>query len=107
MNESKEKSGRELRDLGIKKAIYNANENYNWSELAYKFLVLYTKSNKEFMAEQVRRASIGIVPLPPSNRAWGAIFVQASKSKIIKRIGYKEVTNPKAHRTPATLWAVN
>lgn len=106
MQKSKIKEGQELRDLGIKKALDNANKVFDWAELAYKFLLIYTKSNKEFMAEEVRAASIGIVPEPPSNRAWGGVFVHASKSKLIKRIGYKQVTNPKAHRTPATLWEV-
>jgi len=99
--------GNKLRDLGIKKSFENA-ESYNkhWGKCAYLFLLEYIKTTKEFMAEDVRIASEGIVKQPPSKRAWGYIFVLAKKNKIIKSIGFSNVKNPKAHRTPATLWSV-
>ena len=99
--------GKKLRDEGIKKSYDNAeNENKEWGKLAYLFLLEYIKTNKEFMAEDVRVASEGIISEPPSKRAWGAVFVLAKKNKIIKSIGFSSVKNPKAHRTPATLWSV-
>jgi hypothetical protein len=99
--------GIKARDVGIKLSKDNADsESDNWSERAYAFLLNYTKSNTEFMAEDVRNASLGIVPEPPSNRAWGSVFVTAKKNGLLKRIGYSCVRNPKAHRTPATLWGV-
>lgn len=99
--------GRELRDNGIDVALSNAErKNENWGVIAYNFLLEYIKSNKQFLAEDVRIASNEVVPEPPSNRAWGAIFVQAKKNRLIKKLGYSEVKNPKAHRTPATLWGV-
>ena len=53
------KSGEELRDEGIQKAIDNANEaSPSWSEMAFKFLQGFAARNKEFMAEQVREASL-------------------------------------------------
>lgn len=98
--------GNKLRDEGISQSVDNANvKNNKWSESAYNFLVEYIKTNKEFMAEDVRVASKGVVEDPPSNRAWGAIFVLAKKNKLIKSLGFQNVKNPKAHRTPATLWA--
>jgi hypothetical protein len=96
--------GNELRDLGINQSLENAGEK--WGAIAYSFLLKYTKENKTFMAEDVRVASEGFVPEPPSKRAWGAIFVMAKKNKIITSVGFSNVKNPKAHRTPATLWAV-
>tara|TARA_R110001606_G_scaffold72484_1_gene166966 strand:+ start:245 stop:574 length:330 start_codon:yes stop_codon:yes gene_type:complete len=100
--------GNELRDLGINKSFKNAEDkNKKWGSLAYSFLLQYIKENHTFMAEDVRVSSEGIVPEPPSKRAWGAIFVMAKKNKIIKSIGFANVRNPKAHRTPATLWEVN
>lgn len=99
--------GKELRDIGIAKSENNANsKNENWSFRAYWFLLQYIRNHNEFMAEEVRTASRGKVPQPPSNRAWGSVFVKAVKSGKIKRKGYKTVSNPKAHRTPATLWEV-
>lgn len=100
--------GEKLRDLGIKQSLENAEDKFeNWGLLAYSFLLLYIKENDTFMAEDVRAASEGIIPDPPSKRAWGGIFVKAKKNKIIKSIGFSSVKNPKAHRTPATLWAAN
>ncbi len=100
-------SGKELRDLGIIQATENANnKSEDWSYYAYKFLLEYVKLHKEFMAEDVRNASEGIVEIPPSNRAWGGVMVKAVKSGLIKRKGFKNVKNSKAHCTPATLWEV-
>ena len=99
--------GNELRDLGINQSFENAEYKCEkWGALAYSFLLHYIKENDTFMAEDVRVASEGVVPEPPSKRAWGAIFVMAKKNKIIKSIGFSHVKNPKAHRTPATLWEV-
>jgi len=100
--------GNKLRDLGINQSFQNAESNSEkWGVLAYSFLLKYIKENDTFMAEDVRVASKGFVPEPPSRRAWGAIFVMAKKNNVIKSIGFSSVKNPKAHRTPATLWAVN
>jgi len=99
--------GSELRDEGIKQAIEHANsKTEGWAEKAYNFLLLFIKCNPEFLTEDVRRCSTGIVPEPPSRRAWGGIVVRAAKNGIIESIGYRPVRNPKAHRTPATLWRV-
>ena len=100
-------TGQELRDIGISQSMENADKQCNdWTYYAYQFLLNYTKSNKEFMAEDVRIESKGIVEEPPSKRAWGGIFVKAVKSGLIKRKGFMNVKNPKAHCTPATLWEV-
>jgi hypothetical protein len=97
-----------LRDIGISNSMENANGAIeNWTEKAYLFLVNYAKTNNEFMAEDVRLASSGIVEQPPSNRAWGGIFVRAVKSGLIKKNGYRNVKNAKAHCTPATVWKVS
>lgn len=100
-------SGENLRDAGIKIAVDHADEvSEKWSEVAYQFLLKFIKSNKEFMTEQIRSASAGHVPEPPTTRAWGGIIVMAKKSGLIKRIGFQNVTNSKAHCTPASLWQV-
>jgi len=98
-------TGKQLRDRGIKQAIDHAEKVHeNRGEKAYQFLLSYAKNNKEFMTEDVRNASKGIVPEPPSKRAWGGVVVRAKNSGVIQRIDYRNVTNPKAHATPATLW---
>ena len=101
-------NGTQLRDKGIKQALDNANDTHEkWSEKAYKFLVNYIKSNNQFMTEDVRLASEKEIPIPPSNRAWGGIVVRASKAGLISRVGFSNVKNVKAHKTPASVWRVN
>jgi hypothetical protein len=100
-------TGAVLMRLGIKKAVTHANvEVHGWSDQAYNYLLDYSKKHKEFMVEDVREASKGIIPIPPSTRAWGGVVVRASRAGIIERKGFKNVKNVKAHCTPATLWRV-
>ena len=100
-------TGAVLMRLGIKKAVTHANvEVHGWSDQAYNYLLDYSKKHKEFMVEDVRESSKGIIPIPPSTRAWGGVVVRASRAGIIERKGFKNVKNVKAHCTPATLWRV-
>lgn len=100
--------GQGLAKQGMIKAALNAeNENEGWIKSAYDFLLKYSRTHKEFMCEDVREASEGIVPPPPTNRAWGAIIRQARKSGLIVKKGYRAVKNKKAHATPAALWLVS
>lgn len=99
------KTGKQLRDEGIKQSTQTADSVYpNWTEEAYEFLVEYALEHKKFMVEDVRLASNGTIPIPPSKRAWGGVVVKAAKSGLIEREGFRHVKNEKAHRTPATYW---
>lgn len=99
-------SGNDLRDRGIEKAIEHADMLYiNWSEKAFDFLLKYLQTAQEFMVEDVRKASTGIIPEPPSLRAWGGVIRRVAKANLIKKIGFRNVTNAKAHATPASVWA--
>ena len=98
-------TGQQLRDKGISQAVNHADQqSENWSHYAYQFLLSYIKQNREFMTEDVRAASVGIVDEPPSSRAWGGIIVRAVKSGLIRRLGFRSVSNAKAHCTPASVW---
>lgn len=100
-------TGTQLRNQGMERAELNANHKHeSWSEQTYSFLLVFARKHTEFMTEQVRKAAKGIVPEPPIARAWGAIVARAAKAKIIQRAGFRAVSNPKAHRTPATVWEV-
>ena len=101
-------NGAELRDKGIKKALDNANNTHDkWSDKAYDFLLKYIKYQNQFMTEDVRIASEKAIPKPPSNRAWGSVILKAAKSGLINRVGFANVKNAKAHKTPASVWRVN
>jgi len=96
-----------LRDAGIRYAMDHADYHIdNWSGKAFEFLKQFIQENKEFMAEEVRIASKNIVAEPPNNRAWGGVIVRAARQGLIKRKGFRNVTNTNAHCTPATLWEV-
>lgn len=103
-------TGRELRDGGIIVAANNANFHFHgWSNMAFEALKCYLRQNKTpFMCENVRKYAADILelPNPPHSRAWGAIFQRAAKENLIRKVGYGQVENPKAHCCYATLWAV-
>lgn len=103
----KKVTGAILMRLGIKRAVAHANVEVKvWSDQAYNYLLDYATKHSQFMVEDVREASKGIIPVPPSTRAWGGVVVRASKAGVIKRKGFQNVKNAKAHCTPATLWQV-
>ena len=98
-------TGAVLRNTGMQQAVEHADQvTEQWSDKAYRFLMQYIQFHESFMAEDVRKASQTTVPEPPSARAWGAIFMKAAKQNKIMRIGFRNVENPNAHCTPATLW---
>lgn len=100
-------TGKELRDIGIQKAINNADEKTpSWSAKAYSMLEQYLmEQNCKFMVEDFRTwATENGLEEPPSNRAFGAIIVRAKKNKLIKHAGFRSVKNPNAHATPASVW---
>ncbi len=96
----------ELRDAGIAKAANHANAmSEKWTDKAFDFVKKYLEYTQDaFQTEDLRMASLSVLPEPPSKRAWGFVIVQACKSGLIKRVGYAPVTNPKAHKTPAAVW---
>lgn len=76
----------------------------DWSAKAYDFLLGYAEINSEFMAEDVRLAGQGLVPEPPSKRAWGSVIRRAAVNGIIRRLGFRSVKNAKAHSAPCGVW---
>jgi hypothetical protein len=98
---------RALRDSGIKRAVDHADMLHgDWHDKASTMLLLFMQQHRgDFMAEQVRTwAEAHGLPLPPDNRAWGAIFIAASKSNVIRSTGYAPQTSPGCHRSPKNVW---
>ena len=92
------------RDEGIKRAADNAEMNeHGWQEQALMFLMKFPE--KRFQAEDVRSwaYSQGLTT-PPNDRAWGAVIRKAKNQGCIRHVGYDAVSNPNAHRTPASVW---
>ena len=97
-----------LRDEGMEKAVDHAERcNPYWQVFAMDYLRGYLDviGTKPFMAEDFRLWSENEgLQKPPSESAYGVIIVRAHKAGIIKSIGYSQTSNPKSHRTPASLW---
>ena len=102
--------GRKARDGGIRKASESAEAAHpNWNNMAYDLLKRFLIEHPgPFKAEEVRSyAAMEDFPLPPSPRAWGGIMVRAKIAGLIKREGYAQVSNVRAHAATVTLWKVN
>jgi hypothetical protein len=102
-----EAAGQELRDKGMKQALSHAESvNHDWQEKALVFLFDYIHHHPSlnFSCEMVREEAKGVVPKPPSLRAWGPIFPLAARKGWIIQVGYVHVKNPDAHMANAALW---
>jgi hypothetical protein len=96
----------DLRDKGIHRAVTNADKTHeDWAARAYAALEGFVNetADLEFMAEDVRKWA-SYLPVPPSNRAWGAVILRGARNGLIKQVGYGKTTNKLAHRTPAAIW---
>ena len=88
---------------GMEAVASKANRfNIGWTNEAFLFLVSYAENNKEFLAEEVIKASKDELPQPHDNRAWGAIFHKAAKAGVINRVGFKGAKT--SHGSPKPLW---
>ena len=77
--------------------------SYDWVNRAVNFVVDYPQ--KRFLAEDVREwAYENGLPKPDNDRVWGVVIKLAVKDNIIRRIGFRLVNNPNAHKTPASYW---
>jgi hypothetical protein len=98
-------TGEILRDKGIAKAVNHADEVHeDWQKKALDFLYLYARAHDRFSGEMVRQEAKGIVPDPPSLRAWGAVLLQGSRRGWTRQVGFIHVQNERAHRANAALW---
>lgn len=100
-------AARAARDAGITQAVTHADEvTPKWSELAYAFLLGYAGANEGFTSEDVREAAYaaGSVDKPPSERAWGGVFMRAAKANVLQRAGYDTARDPKVHCNVVTRW---
>jgi hypothetical protein len=102
-------AGRQLALIGADAAAAHADRVHgSWSDVAWDFLVSFGKarSGQSFFAEDVRaHAELRkAVPMPPDSRAWGSIFMRASKARLIQRVGYAPQSSPNCHGSPKAVW---
>ena len=100
-----------LRDEGMLVSTMHAEvQNPLWPIRAYDSLKRYLSSinrGRLFMTEDFRiwAETVDNLPAPPTGRAYGSIMVKAMKQNLISKRGYSSTSNPKAHRTPASVWS--
>lgn len=101
------KTGGQLRDEGIKKAIDHTEEvTTGWTERAMDFVEEYARTHPgPFKCEDIRTASIWTkVPRPSSEMAWGGIMTRAKGRGWIEKVGLGPVKNAAAHCANAGTW---
>ena len=106
MNQTAINFGAIERDKGIKKSIDHADAvNHDWSEKAYECFKLFLKWRAgNFQCETFREFSKGMLPAPPSLRAYGHVIRRAAKDNLIRQVGYNKVSNPTAHMANSAVW---
>lgn len=95
----------QLRDEGIERASDNAGADWKSQALHLLRMFLIESPLAEFQTEDVRHyATKHGLAAPPSERAWGSVIIAAKTLGLIAWRRYEAVDNPKAHRTPASVW---
>ncbi len=90
--------------IGMGRALNHAeHHDPDWGETALAFLEGFALSNETFISEDVSDASkYTCFPQPPTDRAWGAIYVRARRLGIISMDGTGR--SRRRHSTICPLW---
>lgn len=92
------------RDAGMAQAFDHAERDEpDWGDIAYSFLVTFAHRHREFISEDVSDATKETeFPQPPTDRAWGAVYLRASKRGIIEKVGIGR--SRRRHASICPLW---
>ena len=93
---------RARRDDGIQRSGDHAGENWRGSARGYLLEYLAT-TNGPFLAEDVRKfAESRQFAKPPDGRAWGMVFLAASREHLIVKVGYAPAKS--SNLSPKVQW---
>lgn len=101
---------RAARDEGIGRAAQHADEVVqNWGDRAYSMLLDYLTKPEQFTSaftsEDVREHAERLrLPEPPHLRAWGSVFVRASRAGLICKAGVTEARAKHVHCGIIAVW---
>lgn len=93
------------RDEGMAQALQHAERvQPQWGDVAYDALVDYAAQNRTFTSYDFRKDyhARGL-PNPPTDKAFGPVFLRAVKEHVIAKVGYEQ--HPERHASPTPLWA--
>jgi hypothetical protein len=83
-------AARAARDAGMTQAGEHAERvQAGWKDQAFEFLVRFARRRRFFISEDVSDASKEdpTFPQPPTDRAWGSIYVRAAREGVIVQDG--------------------
>jgi hypothetical protein len=94
------------RDVAIATVAAHADENvHGWTTQAFALVALYATMYSEFIAEDCAEFaySQGLKRDGIDPRAWGKVYKNAAKAKVIRKKGY--AVSQKRNHSPTVLWA--
>lgn len=104
----REPSGQALKERGMAQAESHANavhpEPIKWSDQAEYFLKNWARPETPFTVEQAVKASEGVIPQPPTNKAWGGVIVRLKRQGFVKALGIVKATKASSHTGYITQW---
>lgn len=98
-------AARAARDQGMQRTTQHAADDcLDWPDRAYAFLVAFARSHETFQSEDVSNASKldPSFPQPPTDRAWGSLYVKAQNAGVIEPYGMAR--SRRRHASVCILW---
>lgn len=99
--------GQAGRDEGMTQAVDHADAvDPGWSTKAAQMLLDYLPTaTGQFIAPEVRAWAYDRgLSKPPTNMAWGAVFMSFSKRGLIRRAGYTQYGDKTMHTQSVAVW---
>ena len=98
-------AARAERDMGMRRAAGHAvDQCIDWPDRAYSFLLAFAARHETFQSEDVSDASKrdSNFPQPPTDRAWGSLYVKAQNAGVIEPCGMAR--SRRRHASVCILW---
>ena len=93
---------------GMHRAAAHAEDDApGWAERALQALRCYLNEHpaQTMVAPDVRRwAEEHGLEAPPRSQAWGGVFLRASRTKLIRRVGYQMYGDERINSRPCSQW---
>lgn len=93
------------RDSGMQRAQDHAEEaSPGWADRAFAALCAHATRGGRFTSYEFRMAAYGQgLDAPPTDKAFGPVFLRAAKAGVIRKAGYAQ--HPERHASPTPVWS--
>ena len=104
MSETSSKKARAARDSGMARALEHAERACEgWRIGAEASLITFARFNRAFTSFDFRqRMREEGRTMPPTDKAFGPVFLRAANRGLIEKIGYTQ--HPERHCSPTPVW---